>query len=158
MSVETNLDRGMIGSKRSSWKKVHFRDLALKVVEEHKDSSIEELARYFIEELQRYPDYIESIAIYIMANVRASLEARGGRPRGSGVSNNKGLEKLAKKVAAKVLMDYVLPDGKMLRDATGAECVAAGGWLKQVGEKVGAANIVGKKLTEADLRRLFRSR
>ncbi len=59
-------------------------------------------------------------------------------------------QELATRLTGK-LMDLVLSTGKTLRDSTGAECEAEGGFLARVGKAVGPKGIVGKKMNEADL-------
>lgn len=61
----------------------------------------------------------------------------------------------ASAVAKIVLMQVTLPTGKTLAESTGAECVAAGGWLARVGERVGPRGIVGEILSESQLRGLL---
>ena len=64
--------------------------------------------------------------------------------------NNSGDEGVA------VLLDSLLPGGKRLRDATGKECLQAGGdWIRWVGESVGEQDIIGATLSEAELIRIF---
>lgn len=149
------MDLGHRGAKRSSWTKVHFRDLALKVCEENEKASIEELAEAFSRELEKYPDYMSSICVYIMANIKASLEpGRSHRPR-TDVAKSV-LNGVAAKVASRVLMSLPMPNGKTLEQSTGAECIKAGGWLVAVGKHVGPAGIVGERVSETQLVRMFR--
>lgn len=155
----TNLNKGVSGVKRSSWKRIHFRDLALKVCEEHPDSNVEELAESFLSELERFPDYMESIAVYIMANVRASLNIRrseGSRQDPRTAAAAAAVGNLTKKIVARVLLDFQMPSGKTLRESTGGDCMKAGGWLKAVGLAAGKSAIVGDKLTEDQLQKLFK--
>ena len=141
-------DLGRQGAKRSSWTKVHYRDLALKVCHENPDADVEELAEIFLAALEKHPEFMESIAIYIMANIRAALT-----PRSQPVTD---LEtRVIKQVAAKVLMKLPMPGGKTLGQSTGAECIKAGGWLAAVGHKIGRRNIVGEKLKEKDLQAMW---
>lgn len=153
MSMESpEFDKGHQGAKRASWKKNHFRDLALKVCEEHPKADVEELADLFLKELENFPDYMESIAVYIMANVRASLDPGKSRhPGRPGKADDAIFEKVTNQVAARVLMNLRMPTGKTLGESTGAECTRAGGWLKAVGTRVGPRGIVSKKLSEKDL-------
>ena len=153
MSMEAELDKGRQGAKRASWTKVHYRDLALRVCEEHPNESVEELAELFLDELQKYPDYMHSSASYVMANSRASLAPRSSKPSGNLE------EKVIKQVAAKAmdrLMLMLMPSGKTLGESTGAECIQAGGWLVKVGKAVGARGIVGEKLSEKQLREMLK--
>lgn len=84
---------------------------------------------------------------------------------------NNGAERDGARLRAVIdnhLMNYPLPGGKRLRDATGSEARAAatmyldksrdmgrkGQWLARVADKVGENSIVGKVLSESDLARL----
>lgn len=154
--VGGGMDKGLHGAKRSSWKRAHFRDLALKVCEDNPDASIEELAVKFMAELERYPDYMESIAIYIMANIKASLSpGRSRRPRAADMDHSV-LKGIARKLTARVLMKLAMPNGKTLGESTGAECTQAGGWFREVGRKVGPTGIVSQKMTEQQLKALLK--
>ena len=51
-----------------------------------------------------------------------------------------------------VLLDYVLPNGKMLRDSTFGECAEAGGWLTRLSKRGQAGDKVGAVLSEQDVR------
>ena len=53
-----------------------------------------------------------------------------------------------------ILMDLTLPNGKMLRYATGAECVKAGGFYLEVAKHVKSTQVVDKHLTEDDLKNI----
>jgi hypothetical protein len=144
------LDKGLKGSKRASWSKANYRDLALRVCEVHPDLEVEELAREFLKELEQFPEYMSSIAIYIMANVKASLDQK---PRARPTTPTATVER----IAARVLMRLQMPSGKLLGESTGAECVKTGGWLREVGKAVGPRGIVSEKLTEDDLARMLRA-
>ena len=159
LAPDSAIDKVQSGAKRSSWKKVHFRDLGLKVCEDNPGASVEELAQLFLDEINRFPEYLDSIAVYVMANVRASLTAGKSRmPPARPEENQTVIENLAKRVAARALLDFELPSGILLRHARGSDCTKAGGWLTAVGEKVGPKGIVGKKMTERDLRQLFKTK
>ncbi|MCX5495412.1 hypothetical protein OSH11_11900 [Kaistia dalseonensis] len=53
-----------------------------------------------------------------------------------------------------ILLDLVLPNGKALRDCTGAECIKAGGFFEAVGKSIKGSQVVDKHLTEADLQNI----
>lgn len=146
---EQPMDKGHQGAKRSSWSKLHFRDLALKVCQENPDLSVEDLALVFIEELGKFPGYMESIAVYIIANVKASLTPPRAAPSTSMMT------RVVKQAAGLVLMQLQMPSGKTLEKSSGAECIKAGGWFVKVGMKVGPRGIVGMKLGEKDLRAML---
>jgi len=155
--TDMEINKGTQGAKRASWAKLNYRDLALRICADNPGAETEDLAKVFMEELERYPDYMQSIAIYIMANVRASLDpAHRRKDPGRSTVAAEVLEKAATKVVGQVLMTLTMPSGKMLGQSTGSECIKAGGWLVAVGRKVGPRNLVGQKLTEDDLRRMIK--
>lgn len=66
------------------------------------------------------------------------------------------LVKKAKSLIVSRLMSLVMPNGKPLKDCTGAECKRFGGIFVKIGEKIGPNAIVGRTLREADLQTLFK--
>jgi hypothetical protein len=61
---------------------------------------------------------------------------------------------LVASIRTTILLDLLMPNGKRLRDCTGTECSQAGGWLVQVGTRIGSDGIVGERMSEAELRDL----
>lgn len=64
----------------------------------------------------------------------------------------------AKWLIGQRLLDLVMPNGKQLRHCTGAECVRFGGLYTRIGERVGAAGLVGKVLSEDELAKFVRAK
>lgn len=62
-------------------------------------------------------------------------------------------EELKAKVRV-VLLDLVLPNGKALRDATGAECAKAGGFYSEVAKHLKPTQVVDRHLSENDLKNI----
>jgi hypothetical protein len=58
------------------------------------------------------------------------------------------------KVREVVLLDLPMPDGKLLREATGAECAKAGGFYEAVGRALKPTQVVDKHLSEGDLQNI----
>lgn len=63
----------------------------------------------------------------------------------------------AKSIMGARLLDLVAPNGKLLRDCTGAQCAKFGGFYERVAETVGANRIVGKVLSPDAVAELFKS-
>lgn len=61
----------------------------------------------------------------------------------------------AKAKIAERLFNIVTPNGKALRNCTGAECRKLGGWYSKIATKVGSARIVGRVLTAEDVAALW---
>lgn len=73
-------------------------------------------------------------------------------------------ERVEKTIEAKaqiMLLDWVLPNGKPLRDCTGRDCKQmsgmVGGWLQKIAQRVKPTQKVGDILKEDDVRKLFPS-
>lgn len=64
----------------------------------------------------------------------------------------------AKALIGERMLNLVMPNGKPLRDCTGAECVAFGSYFTKIGQAVGPRRVVGKVLTADDLTRLLGSK
>lgn len=69
-------------------------------------------------------------------------------------------EKIAEEIKARVrnvvLLNLELPNGKTLRQSTGAECAKAGGFFAEVAKHIKATEVVDKHLTETDLQNIKR--
>lgn len=52
------------------------------------------------------------------------------------------------------LLDLLLPNGKALRDATGAECAKAGGFYSEVAKAIKPTQVVDRHLKEGDLQNI----
>lgn len=64
------------------------------------------------------------------------------------------LAEMKAKVRGVILLDLVLPNGKALRDATGAECAKAGGFFAEVAKTIKPTQVVDRHLKEADLQNI----
>jgi len=68
---------------------------------------------------------------------------------------NRQAAAIAHRVRRVVLMDLRLPCGKLLRDATFADCANAGGWFVELARHGKPSEAVDKKLSEADLQNIW---
>lgn len=163
----TMVDTGMLGAKRVSWRHGNPREMLKRIIDELGTSDRDRLLREFNDQVFARGNraVLESIVEYWFANNLNSLLDRSAL-----VTTRKRLRTAAQKRTAEVrqeiitaitvaagvmLLDIDLPHGKKLRDSTGAECSAIGGWLAVVGAKVLPDVIVGNVLNEDDVRALF---
>lgn len=58
------------------------------------------------------------------------------------------------KIRGVILLDLVLPNGKALRDATGADCRKAGGFFSEVAKSIKPTQVVDRHLSEGDLQNI----
>lgn len=83
----------------------------------------------------------------------ADLDIHAKRHREESAREDRAVD-IAKSVIAARLLDCMMPNGKTLRQCTGAECIRVGGFFTKIGEKIGRDEIVGEAMTEADLQSL----
>jgi hypothetical protein len=94
------------------------------------------------------------------------ISARAERKQTAQVEKEKTVAEMKQKVekaveqkAQIILLDWVLPNGKALKDCTGRDCQrmsrSVGAWLQKVAERVKPTELVGNVLQEADVRKLL---
>jgi hypothetical protein len=162
--VETTVDLGTTGAKQTSWEKRNARELVARIVTENPAADDESLFQIFANECA---PYFMEICRYYFANTLRAIRPRSVGPAviRTPVTEAEVAEVAAIKTEAKqkakaviterVLLDIILPNGKMLRDSTGSECIQAGGWLTRVGKLVQPNEKVGAVLTEKEVKAVF---
>lgn len=165
----TNLDTGIQGAKRQSFKEGNARQLYIDLERKHPDAAADELDDLFFDliTLDRHVASLRQALAYFSSNTRFALKREREAPRRiapaapapvRAAERAQRVVALSEKIKANatrmVLLDLTLPSGKQLRDATGKECIAAGGWFVAVGEQIGPRGKVGDKLTEEQLHKL----
>jgi hypothetical protein len=159
--INSEINKGQKGAKRSSYQKRNFRELALKLLIDHTSEDVEDLVDEFVEMLLKDKEAFRSLAIYGLQNVKTSLHPlRGNIPRiPPRVLAQEMVEQQATEITKKItnnLLQFIMPSGKTLAQSTGAECNKVGGWFKTIGQRIGRTGIVGDKLTENDLQKMFK--
>ena len=161
----TMIDTGHIGAKRQSWRQGNPRELLKRLIDELGSTDRERLFVEFIEQAFAPGNrpILESIAEYWFSNNLNSLLEPVGTDRQMARARNRArTEQVSKQiverltaVAGQLLLDLTLPHGKTLKDSTGTECLAIGGWLKVVGSKMKPDDLVGAVFSEDQLRLIF---
>lgn len=85
-----------------------------------------------------------AVSVELVRRTREEAKAR----------TSKAFEEMKAKVRGIILLDLVLPNGKALRDATGAECAKAGGFFEAVAKAIKPTQVVDRHLSEADLQNI----
>lgn len=71
------------------------------------------------------------------------------------VAEREAMKEQAKTVIVQtILMNLALPDGKLLRDAKFKDCAKAGGWFSRIAKMGKPDAVVGRTLSEEDLRKV----
>jgi hypothetical protein len=143
---------GVRGHTRSTWRDVtHLRGMLLMLIARHPDASRDELEGFYLAEAEMVPALVDEALRRAFDNDLAQIN-KAPRPRKPPQSvSEDAVAEAVEKVRTIVLLDLVQPNGKKLRECTGAECRKAGGWLVKVAERVGDDGVVGAKLSEAEV-------
>lgn len=159
----TELNTGTYGAKRQSYRKASPRDLLKRLIEENARYSEKKLQNLFSATVREDEEQLDAIIEYWFANNYRSLVHKP--PASPSVKAAKVAERTARVEVAKtiikanatrmVLLDFVLPNGKPLRDATGKDCAKAGGWLSKIAASVKPGQKVGDVLSEAQVKKIF---
>jgi hypothetical protein len=136
------------------------RQLLTKVLLKYPKSSRKRQIELFKEKvLDSKTDYLldKIIEEWADKNLRAlTRPSRVAQARKRSAQSVKGKKTRLKKL---VLLSLVLPNGKTLGETTGAECVKlgpkVGRWLSTIGSRVSPTELVGKALTEKQVRTLL---
>lgn len=170
--MTADVDVGVRGAKRQSWKQANPRELLKRVIDDNPGSDREALLHIFRNQLWREDDaedYVDTIVEYWFANNYHSLvgpapiapRSRESRARTAEIAQDIKARVRAKILerATIVLSDMMLPNGKRLADCSGKECAqmgsAIGGLMGRVAQLVKPKQTVGQVLTEAQLQELY---
>lgn len=146
MSIEAT---GVTGAKVTSWSHDNPRSLLLELVRDLPHADAETLARHLRDRVLDDDRYLLPIVRYFVRNNMRSLQDR--RPRGQ----SRALVEQAKTKISARLLDMVMPNGKALRDCTGADVRRFGAGFSSIAKKVKPRQLVGQALTETDLRQML---
>src|SRR4030095_2232893 len=127
------------------------------------------IAALFWEEVREDFDCLKTITLeYWLPNNYQQLikprrnQSRKSRPFVRAQAKASVTSSIQKKIKSGIkiaLLGMKMPNGKELRNCTGRECeqlsTKVGSWLERVAAKLEPSEIVGDKLSESDLRRLY---
>lgn len=171
---------GSQGAKRQSWEPGNPRPLLLRLAREHPKADADALEKAHLEAIIEAIrdgdfDYVRGLHSYWFGNnLQSALNADPDLKRSFSPPARAAEHKMvdATKADAKaaiaahiersaklVLLDLILPNGKKLRNATGADCKGLapkmGIWLANIARKVQPNQTVGKILTEKEVRHIY---
>jgi hypothetical protein len=157
MDEHQEIEKGVTGAKVQSWEKHNARELLARIVADNPKADDEALFHAFTAESG---PYFMEIQRYWFANNLRALKTRP-TPIARSVDRVAAQEHFTAKAKGRavemVLLDFVLPNGKMLRDCTFGECAEAGGWLTELSRKGQPGEKVGAVLSEKEVRAVWKS-
>ena len=154
----TSLDGGIYGAKIQSWRRANPRNLLMRIITQNPGVPESELADAFWAEVQTDEECLKVITIdYWFPNNYRSLLTSNKRPRATTGQASKIRSQIKagiRKEAKRMLLDFIMPNGKMLRNCTGRDCAKFGGWMGKIASKIKPGEVVGEKLSEDQVRKL----
>jgi hypothetical protein len=156
-------------------KRVNLFDAFRSAMLSNPNASRKEAFEHFLETVKSSPAYLDALASDYFHRMEAqwkteqvgksvSLVATPATQRRAEISAERRAESVARAAKADdevkvrfraiLLLDLTLPNGKRLRDATGAECAKAGGFYTEVSRHLKPTQVVDKHLNEAELRNI----
>jgi hypothetical protein len=159
-----SLEVGEKGATSLAWANVNPRETLLRIRADNHAADREELLELFAAEIRNDAQMIDALILYWFKNNYDSLTRERRKPADpvpSRVVVEKVKAEIRENATKLVLLDLVLPHGKTLADSTGGECSLlgprVGKWLEKIGEAVPSGKLVGKTLTEENVRQLYAS-
>lgn len=134
--------------------------------------SRKEAMDWFLKQMKAKPEYLEELARFYFERMSATWSAREGehghsfgrtvaaenmiaqrrkQRQENAARSATMLETLKTSIRNVILLDLVMPNGKALRHATGAECARAGGFYAEIGKRLKPTQVVDKHMSEANL-------
>ena len=158
----THLDTGTTGAKRQSWKHDNPRETLISIIDEHPNAAKEKLLEIFTQAvlekgrralLETIIEYWFANNLHSLLNSDSQLRKQFSNPQIAKIKQQ--IRERIKIAAGIVLMDMIMPNKKRLRDCSGAECAAVGGWLSIVATRMPPSAIVGKTFNEQEMRAML---
>lgn len=153
----TMIDSGTYGARAQTLEDANPWERLKRLIEDNPGADEKALLAMYRDYLKSAEgeDYLDACIVYSFTNgYRALIH----RQRWPSTARREQIDKTKSVIKARavqlVLLDLLLPNGKPLRDCTGADCEVAGGWLLKVAVQVGD-KIVGDVLSEERLQELF---
>ena len=163
---KVELAPGSTGATRQSWEEHNPREVLRGVMKQSPGASEKEVHDAVKEAVFEDWRYLEAIYEYWFTNNYRAFEVHSSdhtvsvmarkRARGLRAKMRKHLGKRHVAFVHGILMDMELSSGKLLRDATFADCKRESGWLLEVAKSGKPNEVVGRHLTEQQLDSLWR--
>lgn len=171
----------MLGANYQTWLENNLRPMLKRIVDANPTADEAQIRKLLRKQVDKDPcrdDYHDGVwGYWVRNNLRSYLDPapaprKGLRPASAAelAVRQKDFDKtfaetktaIAAQIdrsAKLVLLDMVLPNGKKLRHATGSDCKAFapkfGIWFGNIARKLKPGDVVGKVLTEKEVREIY---
>jgi hypothetical protein len=168
----THTESGMYGAKRATWRDENPRVRLRSIIQQHSASSEKVWRELFWEQIttDETQDELRAVVAYWFDNnLRSILKDRGpiikrhraAAYRAAAMATEEAKAQLSKRINEEalriVLLDLVMPNGKVLFDCTGRDCQHFGGWFVAIAKKVPPKAKVGDTLSEQQVFNLWQA-
>jgi hypothetical protein len=157
-----SIDIGSYGAKRQSTRRASPRDILLTLLKQHPAGSERVLLGLFTEKVIERRDYLDVIIEYWFTNNYRSLfkktmspDEQAKRAEEFRIKREEVKAEIKRRATRMVLLDLAMPNGKALRDCTGRDCKKAGGWFTKLAKMIKPDDVVGKVLSETQVRKVW---
>lgn len=135
------------------------RDLVAAVVKKQPQGTRKELFEEFLALLQDAPEaYQRAVDFYFFVNMHDYMTSNRSRP--DSLRKADAIAQLAERVEAIkaqiVMLDLTMPNGKAMKDCTGAEMAKFGNRFQKIAERVGKAKTVGSVFSEEQVKEIMK--
>lgn len=155
-----NMDLHSTGASFIAEKSEHNpRDLVIDAVQRMPEGSRKERFEIFITSLaEAGDDYNRAVAWYFFVNMHDYLTTNRNQPDPVQRAQAKAKQAdLVENIKAQIVMlDLTMPNGKKMRDCTGAEMARFGNRYQRIAETIGKTATVGGVLSEYQVRRFMK--
>jgi hypothetical protein len=134
------------------------RQMLIKILESNPEMEKDDLFKAFRDELKEDDNYQRAVDWYFFVNMYEYLNtSRNRKPdRASRAAAKAASDALVETFKIKLaLLDLPMPNGKAMRDCTGAEMAKFGNRYQKIAEQVGKAKTVGSVLSEDQVKQIL---
>lgn len=132
------------------------RDIVADLVKHSPAVARNELFEAFQGKISSQPSLRRSVEWYFFIQMYTEIVAPSKRPTVPNSVGEREINTMKDAIKSKiVLLDLLMPNGKPLRNCTGAEAATFGNRFKVVADRVGKTKLVGAVLNEADLQKIM---
>lgn len=136
------------------------RDIVLEAIKALPEGTRTERFEKFRSDLAELPDaYHRAVEFYFFVNMHdyfTTNRSRGRDPLERSSHHIQQVELVESIKAQIVILNLTMPNGKSMRDCTGAEMAKFGNRYQRIAESVGKGKLVGDVLSEEDVRKIIK--
>jgi hypothetical protein len=135
------------------------RALIVKIIEDNPDMDKKELFEIFRVELLDEPGGQRAVEWYFFVNMYEYATTSRNRKLGPvdrAEAHQRKAEAIEKGIAQIMLLDLDMPNGKAMKDCTGAEMARFGSRFQKIADRVGKAKTVGAVLSEDQVKAIMK--